>query len=606
MSGANPDNPNGGSPNGRTIGDADRLEQLLEQLVVATLEPQQRAELAVLIRNDPEAARQFAQAIHLRECLSDYGASESAGESAGGESGAAAHQAALTPATATLAARAGVGRCESELRDNDADAGFPTRRWGGWFPLALATCLALAVGLAAGRMTLGPPVAERDDAAAPTTTTTVVRPNFEVGGAGYDRLGRVAALSPDASSDGLLRPLQVGDLLRRGEVVQLTRGVMQVSFAAGPEVIVQGPAEFSVVDDLAIYVHRGRVTAKSPGRFTLQTSLVAAQAERAEVGVVADAEHAVELYAFDGSVAVNSNPHRQVEQETLRVLKADQGVGVTRKGNSTRLTAVNTEVPTDMVRDWAEVTTQLHPYEQLVLADRPLAYWPLYRVRRNRRVLDLTQHGYDGQAIGNWPAELNDASSTQVRGAYFDGESYIEPDSKPPVDLESGFTIEGWAKVLGGPEFQSVFTSRWVFGSNTPSQQCFGFTLYAGDDDKWQFWSGSGEYGAMWQMLSGNKTLERHRWTHVAASFRPEKTKEGEWVEGTVQLYVNGQPAASGTHRMSLLDFEWPARIGAAEFVPKSLTSWLFRGELRDVALYDYPLSDERIRTHQTQGEHAT
>lgn len=322
--------------------------------------------------------------------------------------------------------------------------------------------------------------------------------------------------------------------------------------------------------------------------------------------MVADAEHAVELFAFDGSVEVSSNPRREVEQETLRVLQADQGVGVTREGASTRLTAVGVESLAGLVRDWSEVTQRLHPYERLVLSDEPLAYWPLYRVRRNRRVLDLTQHGFDGQAIGNWPAELTDASSTQVRGAYFDGESYIEPDAKPPVDLESGFTIEGWAKVLGGPEFQSVFTSRWVLGSGTPTQQCLGFTLYAGDDDNWQFWSGSGEYGAAWQTLGVDQPLERHRWTHVAASFRPEQTKQGEWVEGTVQLYVDGRPAARGTHRMSLLDFEWPARIGAAEFVPKSLTSWLFRGELRDVALYDYPLTDEQIQNHQAEGEHAT
>ena len=45
-----------------------------------------------------------------------------------------------------------------------------------------------------------------------------------------------------------------------------------------------------------------------------------------------------------------------------------------------------------------------------------MAYWPLYHVRRNRRVLDLTQHGYDGQAIGNWPAELNEATAKDEPG----------------------------------------------------------------------------------------------------------------------------------------------------------------------------------------------
>ena len=59
--------------------------------------------------------------------------------------------------------------------------------------------------------------------------------------------------------------------------------------------------------------------------------------------------------------------------------------------------------PADVVRSWAEVEASLTEPQRLVLSDRPIAYWPLYRVRRNRRVLDLTQHGFDGQAIAIGP-----------------------------------------------------------------------------------------------------------------------------------------------------------------------------------------------------------
>ena len=37
------------------------------------------------------------------------------------------------------------------------------------------------------------------------------------------------------------------------------------------------------------------------------------------------------------------------------------------------------------------------------------------------------------------------------------------------------------------------------------------------------------------------------------------------------------------------------ARIGAVDFVPNSLTAWLFRGSLRDIAVYDYALEPARI-----------
>ena len=53
-----------------------------------------------------------------------------------------------------------------------------------------------------------------------------------------------------------------------------------------------------------------------------------------------------------------------------------------------------------------------------------------------------------------------------------------------------------------------------------------------------------------------------------------------ESIKGTVRIYADGKLVAEDVHEMSLLDFEWPARIGAAEFVPNSLTAWLFRGHL--------------------------
>jgi hypothetical protein len=266
------------------------------------------------------------------------------------------------------------------------------------------------------------------------------------------------------------------------------------------------------------------------------------------------------------------------------------------------------EAPADLVVSWDQTNDTLHPYERTVLADRPLAYWPLYRVRRHRSVLDLTQNGYDGHAIGNWPTQQENAQGAQPRGAFFNGESYVETDRKPPIDLRKGFTVESWAKVLGGPEFQSVFTSRWVLASNTDQEQCFGFTLYAGADDRWQIWTGSGEYGVNWQKLVGTKPVERHRWTHVAASFRPDANQADavRTIRGEVTLYVDGRRVASERQQLSLEEFEWPARIGAAEFVPRSLTSWLFRGELRDVALYDGVLAPERIAAHATSGRDAT
>lgn len=592
-----PQSPSGEASPGAASG--DRLEQLLEGVLFASLSPQEWDELSKLVESDDHALRRYVETTHLRESLYDYGCSQPPSAGAPHTEWAAEDPRAM--GARSESARSSAPATHRTQQDHDST-------WNRWFPLSLATAIALMIGAGAGYLVSQDRQGRQTAAINTGPTMEGLLPGIPANGepARRGRLGSITGLSPEASADGLLRSMQVGEELRRGEVIQLTRGVMRVSFTAGPEALIEGPAEFSVVADRAMFVHRGRVKTTSKGKFSVQTPLVNVESTDAELAVVADGTKPSTVFALAGNAELHSNPHRNVRYELLEKLASGEGVSVALENPAARLEVAPAKKAPDLVASWDEVTDKLHAYEQLVLSDEPLAYWPLYRVRRNRRVLDLTQNGFDGQAIGNWPSELSDASSTQVRGAYFAGESYIEPDFKPPVNFTTGFTIEGWAKVTGEKEFQSVFTSRWVFASNTPNQQCFGFTLYAGDDDCWQFWSGSGEYGAGWQTLITPVMVDRARWTHVAATFTPQRVEQGQSVEGVVTVYVNGEKVGEDTHRLSLIDFEWPARIGAAEFVPKSLTSWLFRGELRDIALYDYPVAVERLKEHTRLGIKAT
>lgn len=499
-------------------------------------------------------------------------------------------------------------------------------RLGGWSlgELAIAAGVALAAGLLLGLNAGG---LRRDDVLRPGNNPIAIRsqaapageqrldrraelpenrvvarpvstPEWDRSLSQRDRMGVITGLSPEASADGLLRSMQVGETLRCGEVVQVVQGVARLGLADGPELLVEGPAECSIIGSGAVFLRYGRLHASSQAGCLVQTpELTIEGAGGTKLAVVAEQGALVRVHSFQGNVGVFSNARRNAVSRSLASLGSGQGIAVS-VGVDRALTVVADSEPPQVIANWEQVQRNLHPYEAMVIADNPLAYWPLHHVRRNRRVLDLTQHGYDGQAIGNWPAERSAFAEDSPRGARFDGESYIEPDRKPPVNLRKGFTIESWAKVAGGPEFQSIFTSRWVFASNTPTQQCFGFTLYAGDDDRWEFWCGSGEYGAPWQELVTPKKLRRYHWTHVAATFEPTRVEEGQYVDGLVRMHIDGRAVAEGIRRMSLMDFEWPARIGAAEFVPRSLTSWLFVGELRDIALYNHVLADERLGEH--------
>lgn len=578
----------------RTAEGEHPIEPLLELLCLEGLEPQQWRDLADELPGDPAALRRYIETVHLRQLLQEYG-------------GQAAAATALADSPLMTAA------ATTSRRDSSLTAGQSGRRFTmGWWQLALATSVALFLGLAGGfeaGTSRGPASGNQSLLAAngqgrdlmPTALAQQDRP-LEL----EDRLGRITGLSPNASSDGLIRSLQVGDQLRRGEVVQLTQGVMQIGLADGANVLVEGPAEFSVMDSQSVFVRNGRIVAKATGPIRLQTSVVLIECHDAEAALVADGDQMAEIYNFSGISHVHANRRRGVPGGPLKVLKATEGLRVAAGDNAEGLRLADAGPPSNVYRSWDEVNDHLDGYEQLVLAAEPLAYWPLHRVRLNRRVLDLTQNGYDGQAIGNWPKEFSEFDEPTERGAFFDGESYIEPDRKPPISLRNGFTVESWVRVAGGPEYQSIFTSRWVFGSQTPAQQCFGFTLYAGKDDQWEFWSGSGEYGKNWQELASPHKLVRNQWTHVVATFTPDEIVDPDYVVGTVCLYVNGELACSGEQKMSLTDFEWPARIGAAEFVPRSLASWLFRGHLRDVAVYDYVVPTEKIKLHCEVGSDTT
>lgn len=581
----------------------ENLEPLLNRLSVDELADAEWHELAAMLAEDDDSIRSYLEAVQWRQSLEHL----------------VRGQAAPDPGTIrlideTFAKESHTESPEPENTSLDLPRGEKyrpaSRRWRDMFSswtLAVSVAFLAGAGLAAltfqGVGRWSPAEVARSPQKGQPMAFVPPAPLVQ-----ESQLGKISGLSLEASADGLVRPLQVGQELRCGEVVQLTEGFMRVALHAGPELIVEGPAEFSIIGGESVFVRVGRVAASHTGRLLLQSPLLTAECNDADLVFIADEKTATNVYAYKGVVTMRSIAHHSSAGEKLGVLHEGQGLLVQPDMPKSALPQLATVPPSGVVRSWAKVEAQLSEYERLVLSDRPIAYWPLYRVCRNRRVLDLTQNGFDGQAIGNWPVELKDSDKTTERGAYFNGESYIEPDRKPPIDLRSGFTVEGWAKVNGGPAFQSIFTSRWVLNTHTPHQQCLGFTLYAGDDDRWQFWTGNGRYGELWQYLYSDAKVVRNRWTHVVASFEPQESAEGmpaESLKGIVHIYVDGKHTGQGVHEMSLMDLEWPARIGAAEFVPNSLTAWLFRGSLRDIAVYDYPLEPKRIEAHYEVGDNA-
>lgn len=577
---------------GTSSPDDGRTGELLDKLFAVGLDSAEWQELMAAAADDPVVMRRYIEVVHLREGL-PYLLSQQPPNSS---SSLPSRGPASTPAQSISASHRGRLPYPASRRESPTSAVMRPRSL-----TIIAVCVAFLLG-AVGSLAL-----TRMWGALPFTTvaetpglisTVGNLPSHEP--PEQSRLGRITGISPEVSSHGSLASMQVGQELRCGEVVQLAAGFVRVRLESGTELIIEGPAEFSLLSGQLVFIRSGRVAASGDKAFVLQSPLITIDCRDADLTFVAH-DTSAHVFTTRGTVEVFSTPRVTVASEQLRVLDHGEGM-VAQAAEGDQITVMSGGRPSGGVTSWNEVEQRYPAYQQLVLKDRPLAYWPLDQVRRNRRVLDLSQNGFDGLAIGTWPLETVEISDFEY-GTYFNGESYIEPDRKPPIDLMNGFTVEAWALIEGEAAFQSVFASRWVIESNTPEQQCFGFTLYAGKDDHWQFWTGNGRPGKGWDQLRSPAKVNRQRWTHVVATFTPTGAATANAVKGVVGIYIDGQRTVDGVHEISRTDFEWPARIGAAEFVPQSLTSWLFKGYLRDVAIYDYPLSEDIIRAHRRVGQ---
>ncbi|QDT71387.1 LamG domain-containing protein [Lacipirellula limnantheis] len=585
----------------------DELEPLLEHLTLAGLDAAEWQRLRELLASNPAAQRRYLEAIHLREGL---GYLTSNGPQAPNDpTGATTASSSSTDIAETArevdadsSRRASTSRQSSSMSDR---AHRSSRHWiPTWAAAAGVAFVAGAAAVALFQQGWAPLMAGRNDQAPSTVDLVTASPAPVL--LADTKLGKISGMSLEASSDGLLRSMHVGQELRCGEVVQLSAGFIRIELHAGTSLVIEGPAEFSLMAEQSVFVRSGRLTARGDQPFHVQTPVITAECMNARVSFDAAEDDSASVYVHDGVVTLLTTPQEEAVSEKLKTLHPGQGLRVEPTGRRRhgKLTLTASGPLHGVVQDWSDVEDKLGGYQRLVLGDRPLAYWPLDRVDRNRRVLDLSQNGFDGKPVGNWPAKPHRSSDGE--GVYFNGESYIEPDKKPPLNLLTGFTVESWAKVEGGPEFQSIFTSRWVLRSHEPDCQMYGFTLYAGDQDCWEFWSGNGRKGDLWQKLISTTRVDRTEWAHVVATFAPTGRPLPGEVEGIVRIFVNGEEIASGIHQLSLTDFEWPARIGAAEYVPRYLTSWLFRGRLRDIAVYDYPLEANRIREHHDSGKSPT
>lgn len=143
------------------------------------------------------------------------------------------------------------------------------------------------------------------------------------------------------------------------------------------------------------------------------------------------------------------------------------------------------------------------------------------------------------------------------------------------------FSVSLWARVDGGSgSWRSPITSRGESGSDR-----YGYNLYAGTNNRWQFWTGTGgTAGNGWNILTG--PVVTGSWTHIVATFeKGSDAGSGTW-RGTKRLYINGALVATDTnayYRPMNSGYAANLTIGAGG---QNGSSYRFNGAVDEVRVY--------------------
>jgi hypothetical protein len=331
-----------------------------------------------------------------------------------------------------------------------------------------------------------------------------------------------------------------------------------------------------------------------------------------EFGVEVAENGATESHVIQGKVDVEmTNPHG-ASQSRIRV-SAGSAVRVESKGKT--ILAVSyapRRFASQLAFASAMDTSAERSYIQAVLADKPLAYWPLNEPPRARTFLDRSGNNFHGAALGTVYAgattegapgsrvretrrgRISAGSQDDVlqapdgfpsRAVALDGRGYIDIGRQDRFALSNGFTVEAWIRLDGRTWLESPNGQIVSVGSSERRYQRSG----------WSLGYGIGRAGNQAQPVCcfscygvgavSRVELPPDEWMHLTYVFGPDNVG---------LLFLNGRPRAS-------FPLAKPAKTGPTWVTlgfGSNMDGEYWRGRLAHVAVYGSTLSQGQIQNH--------
>lgn len=498
----------------------EELDELLAGLIDGELSPAQRQRLAGLVREDPAARARYLDHCRMHAALAwEHGVL-----------GGMNFPASPRPVVSALA------------------------RFGR--PLAMAAAIAVLIGLV-----------WQATAPALRRQAWLARPPLGL-------LERSAG--GELRVDKADHSLAAGDALRAGEYA-LTKGLVELRFENGVEVVMEAPARFGVASPKAFVLHSGRLSATVPSAgkgFTVQTPNADVIDHGTEFGVEVTEGVGSEIHVFEGEVEVKS---RTVASETLRLF-TDQATRVDEVDGSP---AGIRPAPDRFPRSLDEPAAA---YAERVLQLRPVFY---YRMAPSSDGRTLTDHSGNGLHARIYTTRSDRPVFGRGRlGSAFKTQGYrtrahaVLPDY--PKTTNSQLAVVAWVRAESRPRWASI-AKNW--GEGELGQFHFGLLDHSGELEIRI--RGPRRGGTQ---VRDSRPLPIGVWQHVAF------VADG----ATLRLYRNGREVGRAPHRPIGSPTLKALAIGAKlignhpKFPGQPSDFW--HGRIDELALFNHALDGDTIR----------
>lgn len=228
-----------------------------------------------------------------------------------------------------------------------------------------------------------------------------------------------------------------------------------------------------------------------------------------------------------------------------------------------------------------EGTPPASAYASAVMADAPTAYWRLdEQTLPVARDMTATHDAlYVDPVVLGQPGALAGGDGTAPVIHQPSGHVDLQPDQ---TDFSGGLTVEAWVKPTEVREWSRMF----VLNNHPNGHGDQGIALYrdGGSNDL--------VFGIPSAGLTAPGALTLNTWRHVVGTVT---------AQGYAKLYIDGQLVREGQAQPVATTVRSLGYIGKSDWVQDAT----FPGSIDEVALYDYPLTAERVATHYAIGRGA-